>query len=96
MGSHLWVRGFAHGSAALSVVCLTVCLAGVFEPRPFSCASGPAVEEEKMWGVAFSLNPKDWRLGWVDAKDIDPNSGRAIVVGRWFFLGPIAVTHDYE
>lgn len=47
-----------------------------------------------MWGIAFCLNPRHWRLGWHDAKD--EQMGREIVVGRWFCLGPVAITYDYE
>lgn len=49
-----------------------------------------------IYGLAFSLDPRKWRLGWSDAMDIDPSTGRAIVVGRWFFVGPIALTMDYQ
>jgi hypothetical protein len=48
-----------------------------------------------MWGIAFSFNPVNWRLGWSDAMDYDA-SGREIIVGKWFFLGPVALTYDYE
>ncbi len=49
-----------------------------------------------MYGIAFSLNPRHWRLGFSDAMDTDPVTGRDIIVGRWFFIGPIAITYDYE
>jgi hypothetical protein len=48
-----------------------------------------------MWGIAFSLNPRNWRLGWSDAMDHD-SQGREVCVGRWFFIGPVALTYDYE
>jgi hypothetical protein len=47
-----------------------------------------------MWGFAFSLNPLSWRLGACDAVDDAYSPPR--VVGRWYCLGPIAVTYDYE
>lgn len=50
-----------------------------------------------MWGIAFSWNPKNWRLGWSDALDYPhPQALDPIVVGRWFFIGPVAITYDYE
>lgn len=49
-----------------------------------------------MWGIAFSPNPRHWRLGFSDAMDVDPVTGADIIVGRWFFIGPVAITYDYE
>lgn len=44
-----------------------------------------------IWGIAFSFNPKNWRLGHADALN---DQGRKI--GDWWFLGPIAITRDWE
>ena len=45
-------------------------------------------------GIAVSLNPANWRLGWSDAMDQDAN-GNVFCVGQWFFVGPIALCWDY-
>lgn len=44
-----------------------------------------------MNGIAFSLDPREWRFGWNDAVEED---GR--IVGRWLCLGPVALCWDYE
>lgn len=49
-----------------------------------------------VYGIAFSWNPRNWRLGWSDAVDVDPNTGREVVIGQWFFVGPVALTMEYE
>ena len=48
-----------------------------------------------MFGVAWSWNWREWRLGVADAIDEDAN-GREIVIGRWLCLGPLALTYEYE
>lgn len=45
-----------------------------------------------MWGIAFSSNPRTWRLGKCDA--YDDVLGR--VVGVWWCFGPVALCYDYE
>lgn len=44
-----------------------------------------------MWGIAFSLSPRAWRLGRRDAVAED---GR--VIGVWWCFGPVAICRDYE
>lgn len=48
-----------------------------------------------MNGIAFSLNPFEWRLGWSDAVDHD-DRGNVVCVGKWLCIGPIAFCWDYE
>ena len=55
-----------------------------------------AKKDIAMWGLAWSFNPVHWRLGWFDAMDTDPTTGIDYCVGRWFFIGPIAITYEYE
>jgi hypothetical protein len=43
-----------------------------------------------MWGLAFSLNPSEWRFGKCDAVD------DGLVVGVWWCFGPVALCYDYE
>ena len=45
-----------------------------------------------MPGIAFSLNPRHWRFGRVDAYDDVLDR----VVGTWLCFGLIAFTYDYE
>lgn len=49
-----------------------------------------------MWGIAFCIDPRYWRLGAVDAVDEDPTTGRPVIIGRWYCFGPVAITYDYE
>lgn len=42
-----------------------------------------------MNGIAFSLDPREWALGWRDAVDDD-----GAVVGQWLCLGPVAFCWD--
>ena len=44
-----------------------------------------------MWGIAFSMQPREWRLGACDAVEDD---GR--IVGRWYCFGPVALTYDFD
>ena len=44
-----------------------------------------------MWGLAWSWNPVNWRIGKFDATEDD---GR--IVGVWYFIGPVAICYDYE
>lgn len=46
---------------------------------------------EDYFGIAFSWNPVNWRLGWKDALDDD---GRK--VGEWLFFGPVALIWGWD
>lgn len=43
------------------------------------------------WGIAWSWNPSNWRLGWQDAYD---ENGRH--VGDWLFFGPAAICFGWD
>lgn len=43
-----------------------------------------------IWGVAFSFDPRDWKLGRYDLMDA---SGRR--VGEWIVFGCFAITREW-
>lgn len=47
-------------------------------------------------GIAFSPNPLRWHLGWREAWDDQDASGRPVYIGRWLFLGPVALCWDVD
>ena len=47
-------------------------------------------------GLAFSIDPRYWRLGWSEAWDYQDVSGKPVYIGRWFFIGPVAICWDVD
>ena len=52
------------------------------------------VPRETFAGIAIRLDPRTWALGWRNAMDEDAASGKPVYVGRWLFLGPVALIFD--